>query len=773
MDRHKRLAMSSEHNELFVIGIGSSAGGLESLCLLVSSLPVECPCAYIIAQHTSPSHRSMLADILSRDSKLEVRVLTDGEKIQKGKVFVIPPGKNAVIKDGYIRLTDTIPEVSPKPSINTLFESIAEQFREMGFGIILSGTGADGARGIRAIKASGGVAFVQSPESAKYDGMPRSAIEAVQVDCIIPPEKMGPAIGRFVGFPAELLLEPQTDRSPEMSILFDRVLSQTNIDFSSYKQSTVLRRLHRRIMATDSRDIKSYIDYIDAFPEELQLFAKEALISVTKFFRDKESFSTLRSCIDELVKSKEKGADFRVWVAGCATGEEAYSIAISFIESMRSRDDLGSLTVFATDIDTNALDVARRGIYSYAAVSELPSDLLNRYFRASETSYRPIKSLRDSITFSRQDMTCDPPFMRLDFVSCRNVLIYFNQSLQAQVLSIFRYALRENGVLFLGRSETVSQNEPCFDTLDRQHRIYRSIGDSRPNIITLPSRVRSRDRARSLKDGRDTHHNEFIQALLDTCQPSILIDSGLRIIHLHGHLSDFIDIKSRNTETILSKVITSEFTSELVTTVGRARRQNTLTYSRTRRIKSLDNQPFRMVVKPIEGRDRFLLSFEKVQKASETDKAYEDVAQNSAPDDEELKSVREQNLSLIQELATSSEQLQALNEEMQASNEELQATNEELEATNEELAATNEELISVNEEAMRKSVELSILNAEFESVFNIIEFPIIVFNDDMTVSRANESARHMYMLEARSIGSHVSDLSLPPYLAGINRAVQF
>ena len=247
---------------------------------------------------------------------------------------------------------------------------------------------------------------------------------------------------------------------------------------------------------------------------------------------------------------------------------------------------------------------------------------------------------------------------------------------------------------------------------------------SRPNIITLPSRVRSRDRARSLKDGRDTHHNEFIQALLDTCQPSILIDSGLRIIHLHGHLSDFIDIKSRNTETILSKVITSEFTSELVTTVGRARRQNTLTYSRTRRIKSLDNQPFRMVVKPIEGRDRFLLSFEKVQKASETDKAYEDVAQNSAPDDEELKSVREQNLSLIQELATSSEQPQALNEEMQASNEELQATNEELEATNEELAATNEELISVNEEAMRKSVELSILNAEFESVFNIIEFPM-------------------------------------------------
>jgi two-component system CheB/CheR fusion protein len=773
---------ASPESRRHVIGIGASAGGLEALSQFVAALPRQLDCIYVIAQHMSPTHRSLMAEILGRETRLPVREMVDDELPLTDVIYIIPPGTNMVFQKGRFHLTTPSPEVSPKPSINLLFQSMAEEFDERAVGVILSGTGSDGTRGMRAIKAVGGVTFVQVPETAKYDGMPRSAIDACVADRILSPDQMGREIERLVRFPGMMPeFEGLEQRPAELSELFERVRQRTKIDFSSYKLSTVQRRLQRRMIATDTGTLAAYLAYTDANNKELDALAKETLISVTEFFRDKDAFRALERFARDLVQLKQQGEEVRVWVVGCATGEEAYSLAILFSELITEGGGKVRLQIFATDLDSEALTVARRGIYNQAAMAEMPTEYIGRYFQPSGNGFEPVKKLRDCVTFARQDVTADPPFLRVDLVTCRNVMIYFNAELQTKVLAILRYALRDDGLLFLGRSETVTQQESLFSAADRRARIFRPRGQGRPvSVGKIPSGKLVRGQLKTPGDGlrapAKSHERVFLGAVANCFGPAMLVDAGFRILHSHGEVSRFITFPAGAPEMNLAQLIAPELANELLTTLHRARRRHAITYSRRRRLAALNGAVWRLAIHPVESvfdSELFLVVFEAASQikssrneSSEAQKL-SDLAEDS--DSDELASTREHLQTLMEEMAASNEEMQALNEEIQAANEELQATNEELEASNEELQATNEELVSVNEESQIKSAELAAINSEFESVYNTMDFPVVVFDTELYLRRANGAATRSYDLPMSSSGQHIGRLNLPAYLSGIEK----
>ncbi len=767
------LALPPDEVRHHVVGIGASAGGLEALSQFVAGLPNRLDCVYVIAQHMSPNHRSMMADILSRETKLPVQEIVDDEVPLLDVIYIVPPGSNLVFQKGRFHLSTPSPEIAPKPSINLLFQSMAEEFDEHAVGIILSGTGSDGTRGLRAIKAVGGVTFVQVPETAKYDGMPRSAIDACVADRILTPAQMGSELERLIRFPGMIPeFESLEQRPAELSVLFERVRQRTKIDFSSYKLSTVQRRLQRRMIATETGTLAGYLEYTEEHHEELDALAKETLISVTEFFRDQDAFRALERFARELIEQKQPGEEVRVWVVGCATGEEAYSLGILFLELIAENLKQVNLQIFATDIDNSALGVARRGIYNQAAMAEMPPEYIGRYFQPSGNGFEPVKRLRDCVTFARQDIAVDPPFLRVDLVTCRNVMIYFNAELQNKVLSIMRYALRDDGLLFLGRSETVTQQESLFSAADRRARIYRPRGKGRPVSLGKVVRGRIGGLAADPLTSPKTHDRLFHKAIADQFGPAMLVDAGFRILHSHGEVNRFISFPSGSPEMNLAQLIVPELANEILTTLYRARRRHTSAFSRRRRIAALGNEVWRLAVHSLDvGPDNelFLVAFEPASRLRPADGDAEMATRAEEDSEDELASTREHLQTLMEEMAASNEEMQALNEEVQAANEELQATNEELEASNEELQATNEELVSVNEESQIKSAELAALNSEFESVYNTMDFPVVVFDTDLFLRRANGMAIRTYDLPQSNAGQPIGRLKLPGYLDGIDK----
>ena len=755
-----------------VVGIGASAGGLEALSQFVAGLPVGLDCPFIVAQHMSPNHRSMMADILARESPLPVVELEDGQQPQADVIHIIPPGYHLTFQDGRFRLITPPPEVTPRPSIDLFFQSLAEQFDEHAIGIILSGTGSDGTRGLRAIKSAGGTTFVQLPETAKFNGMPQSAIDACVADRILAPEQIGRELEQLVRFAGSLPeLADSDQRSPELARLFERVRQRTRIDFSSYKPSTVQRRLQRRIIATASHGLTGYLAYTDAHPEELDALARETLISVTEFFRDRDAFRTLEHHLRDVIGAKEAGNEVRVWVVGCATGEEAYSLAIVLLELIAESDKSLALQLFATDIDNDALAVARRGIYNPAAMAEIPERYLKRYFQSSGNGFEPVKALRDLITFARHDVTTDPPFLRMDLVTCRNVLIYFNNDLQSKVLTMLRFGLRDDGLLFLGRSESVNQKEGLFANLDRRARLFRPRGKGQPHAAArLVRSTLNHPSGRSLPD---TDHDALLcRAMADQFGPAILIDDHLAILHVRGAIDRFVHFPTAERSANLGQLIVPELGNELLTTVHRARQHQTTVYSRGRTIASLRNERWRVAVQPLAGtreQERFLVFFDALPSRDGESDAGSVLSPQEA---DELTITREQLQTLTQEMASSQEEMQALNEELQAANEELQASNEELESSNEELQATNQELISVNEESLNKSAELAAINSDFESVYNTLDFPVLVFDSELRLKRSNSAAIRHYDLSLNSIGRHISRIDLPPPVDEVARPLQ-
>ncbi len=743
----------------YLVGLGASAGGLEALSVLVSHLPSDLATTYVIVQHMSPTHRSMLVQLIARETEMPVSEIEEGEIPLSDHIYITPPNRNVVLQDGRFVLTEPAAEVVPKPSVNAFLTSLAEERGEDAVAVILSGTGSDGALGVRAIKASGGLVFAQEPASAKYSGMPQSAIDTECVDWTMSPEQIAAEIAVIIRAQGAIKLPVRSEQAPAtLRTLLQRVMRHARVDFSGYKESTVWRRILRRMVSNRVHTMEDYLALTEKNPEELNQLCKEILISVTSFFRDPKSFDHLREQLRDLLSAKSPGEEVRVWVAGCATGEEAYSIAIIVCELLgRSLPDF-RVQIFATDIDLNAMAVARRGVYPETGLAEMDPELLQRYFVRREGAYEVSKSLRDMVVFARQDLAQDPPFLRLDLVTCRNVLIYFQGGLQEQVLTTFHYALRPGGLLFLGKSETAHQREGMFDAISREAKIFRRReGDARlpAQTVALSISAGVESRPVAIRSRTQSQDELLIKAVLDATMPAaVVITAQLDIRHVFGDVSPYLNIPTGRPDFNLLNLIRPEWRIETQTLIYQAIQRRAAVLGRLHG----GQDGVRLQVRPLSlklanNEDALLVAFEPVPVL---ENGHGEITGEVSPAtqslEEELSATREHLQTVIEELETSNEETQALNEELQASNEELQASNEELQASNEELQSTNEELTTVNEELQIKTAELADTNADLENIQNSIGFLILVVNNQMRLVRFNAAAAQWLALGSSSVG---------------------
>lgn len=749
-----------------LVGIGASAGGLEALTRLVTGLTPEDHLSFIVLQHLSPSHRSLMAEILGRETSLLVQELQDATDPCAGVIYVVPSSYNATLKQGKIYLHPAKPEVVPKPSINEFFISLAAENGENSVGIVLSGTGSDGTAGLRAIQAAGGITIAQDPETAKYPGMPHSAIESGVADFVMTPDEIAARLPVLVP-----VRSTEVENVPDTALnkLLELLKSRCQVDFSGYKTGTLARRIRRRVVATGHQTTEEYLDWIDSHTDELELLSRDILISVTSFFRDREAFLVLKEKIKIICDTRQPDEEIRVWVAGCASGEEAYSIAILFAEALGTRAISQPVQIFATDIDEDALNFARRGLYPAAALAVVAPERLQQFFHPRQKHYEVSKRLRDMIVFARHNLVNDPPFLRLDLVTCRNVLIYFDNTLQSRVLQRFHFALRHPGFLFLGRSESVAQAEQLFSPDNRRERLFVKQGESSGFPLMLARRKQPPSPARERQDNLGVLIESLVLYLNATVA---LCDSTGQVLHTAGNVRSYFCFPVGNTQAGVVDVVVEDLQGELMALLHKFKKKKHLQIGRPRLYLGASIQ---ICILPLPQRKdgSFVVMIGDV--LSQRNSATGSPSSSLLPKvdiSEELISTRENLQALIEELATANEEAQSLNEEAQASNEELQATNEELEAANEELQATNEELVSLNEEMNVKTSELMQLTNEYAHLYDSIEFPILVFDNKGSLRRFNASAGRQFNLRPTAIMQNVTRIRFPEYVHSIQDLMQ-
>ena len=756
----------------YLVGIGSSAGGLEALSTLIAALPTDLGIAYVVLQHLSPTHRSMMVQLLGRETEMAVREAENGIKPEPNTIYVAPASRNLIIKDGCFILIEGPREVMPRPSVNVFLTSLAAEKSEDAIGVILSGTGSDGAAGLRDVKAAGGYTFAQDPQTAKYTGMPQSAIDTGCVDWVLAADGIAAEIATIARSHGTVMV---SERQPVIAAtalkkLLIKVKQQTRIDFSGYKEGTLWRRIERRMAARHVTRFEDYQTLVDANPEELEHLGKDILISVTAFFRNPESFASLRKNFHEVLKTKQPGDEIRVWVPGCATGEEAYSIAILIAEALGTSAVQFRIQIFATDLDLNALAVARKGSYAESALADLDPALVQRYFQKNGNRLEISRNLRDMVVLARQDIIQDPPFLRLDLVSCRNLLIYLQNEPQAKVLATFHYGLNPSGLLFLGQSEGIFQQEELYEIIDKAARLYRRrAGESRLNIpaFRLPD---SSERA-SPPIVPDAERRLLEAAVAHYVPASVLINNNFDILQMHGEVSQYLAVVAGKPNFNLQHLLRREMRADLQILQHNAEHKRESVFGRPHSLKTLDGPSLvRLAVHPLErgtASPFFLVCFETLPtvepvETEEQTRPAIDLGRNIRELEDELTSTRERLQTVIEELETSNEEMQALNEEVVAANEELQSSNEELESSNEELQSTNEELTTVNEELQVRTNELADTLNDLENIQNGVGFPILVCNENLALLRFNSPAAALFSLTATSLKQTMSLLRLPP-----------
>lgn len=751
----------ADKDRLIIVGIGSSAGGLEALTEFVSHLKPTGRMAFVIAQHLSPTHRSMLEELLSRDTGLPIKLLKRSIKPLPDTIYLTPPNRHVVVEGGLIKIRTPRIKQGPVPSADTLFSSLARELGEYCGAIVLSGTGSDGAAGISDVKKAGGITGAQD-DTAAYDGMPVSARNTHAIDFVARPSELAE---KFTALISGAFVPPVVMDDDEGLDVYDEIIgilrTYTHNDFSEYRAPTILRRMSRRMTILNVPDQDTYLSYLKENVDEPEALANELLIGVTHFFRDKEPFEAAKAAIERIVQEVADDREIRAWVPGCSTGEEAYSVALLFAEAIRRHGKGNMLRVFATDIDVRSLASGRRGRYSSALDELLPDSVLNRYFTHIESGYQVTQALRDTVVFSKHNVAQDPPFSKIDFLSCRNLFIYFNNSLQLRTLERFHYSLRNGGVLFMGRSESLGDGSKLFGDMDRKSRLFRAntgaITRYRP--VTAAEHIRLEVPQRTLQPP-PINKNEFkaYRAIAKTlASPTIMLDEDDQPVHLHGDLSPYIRMPSGQAEFQIASLMRPEYRSELLALMLRARRDNIMVSSQVINVRhDGDEWNCRILVQPYSDtqpdQNSLLVSFPVVSAnkaiSSET---HGEIAISSTERAEELEHelamMREHLRTLVEELETSNEELQSLNEELQSSNEELQSTNEELETSNEELQATNEELTTVNEELNIKTDEIRQSNIFLMSVLETMEHPVLVTDRDLNILIHNNSATRLLGLD--------------------------
>lgn len=764
-----------------VVCIGASAGGLDALERFFRHCPNQTGAAFVVIQHLSPDHKSMMCNLLARHTRMPVVLVQDGMDIQPDRLHLIPPGSVMHVREGRLHLTPKNPHGLTLP-IDIFFNALARACGPRAVGVILSGTGTDGTRGATALNEAGGFLMAQEPESASFDGMPRSVIATGLVDAVLPPEKLpsrllshlnknaAPAEGHFAPIQHYATLNPQEVFSAILQLLHQI----GGIDFSDYKSSTLMRRIDRRQQVRHTPALHQYLELLENDRAEVITLRRELLISVTSFFRDPETFNLLaEKVITPMVAAKSAGETIRVWIAGVATGEEAYSIGILFLEAFEKAHLWPHLKIFATDVDQQCVETAGMGQYPESAAAELHPERLERFFVRKDRVFYVKNDLRQCVVFARHNLLADPPFTKMDLVVCRNTLIYFNSSAQERALRSLQYALNDGGVLLLGSSESFAAVADGVHVISAQHKLFRRKGPP-----TLPPPVRRvNDVPRPLPTGktmpavrqRRQAHGVFSEAGLQALMarfapPAMLVNAHHEVLHLYGAVSRYFRAK----EGVASLDVCRLLPDELVPVAS------ALLYKAERDRTSLSSNALAVQL-PGEGRVGLRLSAHPVESADEecltllcfeSDETVQDGAAET-PAAINVNSETTDRLAILErELAATRENLQATIEELEAANEELQATNEEMMASNEELQSSNEELQSVNEEMSTVNAELqekmlllSRVNADLDSMAKAAGVATVFLDGHFNITRFSPDATQIFKLRETDLGRQLDDIT--------------
>jgi two-component system, chemotaxis family, CheB/CheR fusion protein len=757
-----------------VVGIGASAGGLETLNVFFSIMPPNSNMSFVIIQHLSPKYKSIMASLVDKHTRMTVSQIEDGMKLEPNHVYLNPPGKNVAIFNRCLHLMEPIKSSAINMPVDFFFRSLSEDQGEKAIGIILSGTASDGTLGIKAIRGEGGMIMVQQPETAKYDGMPKSAIETGIVDFILPVEKMPETLIHYVQHPFFESLDKSKLADPpiknQIQKIFTLIRSATGHDFSHYKPRTIARRIERRLAVHQIKGLSDYILYLQKNPAEIEVLFKNLVIGVTSFFRDPEAYDVLaQKVLPELLSTKAPDTTIRFWVAGCSTGEEAYSLGMILCEVMDKIKKQFHVQIFATDIDTTALDAARKGIYPDSIGVDVSPERLNRFFIKESGVFKVKKQLRDKVVFSLHSIVKDPPFSRLDMVSCRNLMIYMDSVLQKKIISLFHYTLNPGGILFLGTSESIGDYTDLFQPLNSKWKIFERKKGLAGAVIAYPAEINCGTRQRTESDEKENLTViSAVQALaeraiLDEYAPAgVLIDDKYEILHFVGKTDRYLVPPTGKPSFNILNMARENLKNPLTTTLQKAVREKTNAFCKNVRVNY--NGALCMVdisVKQITGKGLppgFMLVI------------FEDKTPVKAADEKKIGALRikkqdtalqrlEQELQLTKEyLQASIEELETSNEELQSVNEELQSTNEELETSREELQSTNEELSTVNAELQNKLDEFSKANDDMSNLLAATEIASIFLDTDLCIKRYTPAATKIISLIQTDIGRPFNDL---------------
>ena len=762
--------------------VGASAGGVETLMRFFESMPSTTGCAFLVVMHLLADRESMLATLISRKTRMSVVQAEHDVPLQPDGVYVVPPGVYMEIHDGRIRL-HPIGRRGPKATgVDHCMTSVAGDQMDRAIGIVLTGLDSDGTIGIKAIKAEGGFTIAQLPSEAPHPDMPRSALATGLVDCELAVEAMGQAIVDYISNDATRQQAAQSSQQVDDERALLNVLeilrAQTGLDFRGYKSAMLFRRVHRRMNITRTDSMRRFASLLQDNPEETSALAKDFLISVTEFFREPDSWSALaQDVLPQLLRAKAAGASVRVWVPACATGEEAYSMAMVLLENAQVQEGRLKIQIFATDIDDVALDYARRGFYPASIEKSVGMARLQRFFNKTADGYQVRKDLRDTVVFAGQNVVNDPPFSRLDVVSCRNLLIYMGPELQAQLIQMFHFALEVDGVLALGKSETVGSSAPLFVLASSRAHIYRRVGPARAvPIAATPQPTRAREGAGQPK----THANSMTDysrlmrdALLEQrVAAAVIVDHHGNALYFYGKVHAYLAQPEGLPTTDLFAMVREELRPQLRGAVHKAyTSRERVETSASMHVSDQGEHLVRLQVTPLEAdphSDMLLITFERTERRGESVQAtapQDAVALRSMED--ELRTTKRELRSAIEELESANEELKVANEEAMSMNEELQSANEELETSKEEVQSINEELTTVNQQLEAKVGELEVLNNDLGNLLTSTHIPTLFLDRELRIKRFTPAATMLFPLLPTDLDRPLRDISGPNDLASL------
>ena len=791
--RQDGSAPSERKSDLLIAAVGASAGGIEAFTELMSNLATDTGMAFVLVQHLDPEHHSMLTELLSKKTTMRVKEVTNGMTVEPNHVYVIPPNATMSISNHTLQLAPRSEGRGLHMSIDHFMRALAEAQGNRAIGVLLSGSGTDGTAGLAEIQAHGGVTFAQDEASAKYDSMPRSAVAAGCVDYVLPPKAIARELARIARHPYLV-----RDQGPELapaentglSLVFNLLRKSTGVDFTHYRQTTILRRVHRRMVVHKMEKIDEYVKYLQTNSAEIKALYQDMLINVTSFFRNPKVFDALKGQVfPAIMKNRSGEGSVRIWTPGCASGEETYSVAIALLEYLGDKASQTHVQFFGTDISESAIGKARSGLYPENIQADVSPERLRRFFTKIEGEYRISKNIRDMCIFAQHNVLNDPPFSQMDLICCRNLLIYLEPILQNKIIALFHYATRPGGYLVLGTSEGVGTATSLFSIEDRTHKIFlkKSTGVRQPVTFSLSARGERHEYGafRIPAKQPDTSWNyleaqkEFDRRLLSQYAPAtVFINEDLEIIHTRGNVNRYLKLAPGRASLSILKMAREGLLLDLRNALAKAKKDNVTVRKQNIQVKNGNGDGVadqvsvvNFEVAPIRMGNLkelyLMIVFEESlaaapraratrQSAPESDSA---VSRRMAKLEQELAATKEYLQSVIETQEATNEELQSANEEILSSNEELQSTNEELETAKEELQSANEELSTVNDELRSRNQEVTQINNDLTNLFASMDFAVVIVGSDLSIRRFTPQAQKSLGLIPADVGRPLTNIN--------------